>query len=302
MDTIQNLKAFIETARTGSFSAAARKLGVNPSVVTKRVDQLEWRIKAKLLTRTTRKVALTDAGEAFLPRARMVVLDLDEMMNGATDAASGTRGKLRIKLPTTLGVNYLTKTLSAFQQKYPGISLNVMTIDRSVNPAEEEFDIAIGALPVVYPGVVDEPLCVYPRVTCASPAYLAARGAPRHPTDLAAHDCLIFGPSGSSWTFESSGGNVVVEGQSNFAANNSHILLAAAKEGRGIAVLARAIAGAALQAGELVAVLEDYPVPDLWLRALVPKTRIDAPHVRALLDWLKRDFASWTGAAPAAAP
>jgi len=290
MDTVLNLKAFIETARTGSFSAAGRKLGLAPSVITKRVDQLEWRVKAQLFTRTTRKVLLTEAGEHFLPRARKLVDELEEMMNGAATVSTGMVGRIRLKLPSTLGVVFLAKTLSAFQRTYPGVSLNVVTIDRSVNPAEEEFDIAIGALPVVYAGVVDEPLCVYPRLACAAPAYLAAHGAPQHPHDLSDHECLIFTPSGTAWTFQSSGGMLVVEGKSNFSANNSHILLAAAREGRGIAVLARTIAQPALLAGELVPLLEAYPIPDLWLRALVPKSRINVPHVRALLDWFKKEL------------
>jgi DNA-binding transcriptional LysR family regulator len=292
MDTLLNLKAFVETAREGSFSAAARKLGVAPSMLTKRVDQLEWRIRAKLFTRTTRKVILTDAGKLFLPRIRFLVQELDDVMGGVANSASELAGRIRVKVPTTLGVTYLSRTLTAFQDKYPNISLNVMTMDRSVNPAEEEFDIAIGALPEVYAGVVDEPLCLYPRLACAAPAYLAKHGTPQHPTELVNHDCLIFGPSGASWSFESDGGVLVVEGKSNFTANNSHILLVAAREARGVAVLARAIVAPALEAGELIPILEDYPIPDLWLRALVPKTRINAPHVRALLDWLKAELSS----------
>jgi DNA-binding transcriptional LysR family regulator len=292
MDTLLNLKAFLETARAGSFSAAGRKLGVTPSVMTKRVDQLEWRIQAKLFNRTTRRVELTDAGEVFLPKIRAIVQDLEDAMSGVSRAASELAGCIRIKVPTTLGVIFLAKTFSAFQQNYPAISLNVMTLDRSVNPAEEEFDIAIGALPEMYAGVIEESLCPYPRIACASPAYLAQHGTPKHPSELRNHECLIFGPSGSSWSFKSDRGILIVEGKSNFTANNSHMLLAAAREGKGIAILARTIVTPALDLGELIPVLENYPIPDLWLRALVPKTRINVPHVRALMDWLKRDLSA----------
>jgi DNA-binding transcriptional LysR family regulator len=232
-------------------------------------------------------VELTDAGKLFLPKARTLVNELDDLMRGVSTSNSELIGSIRMKVPTTLGANYLAKILITFQEEHPGVSLNVQTLDRSVNPADEGFDIAIGALPEVYTGVVEEPLCIYPRLACASPSYLSARGTPCHPNDLAHHDCLIFGPSGAAWTFESGEKRLVVEGKSKFSSNNSHMLLAAAREGKGVAILAKVILAPALEAGHLVPILTEYPVPDLWLRAWIPKARAHVPHVRALLDFLK---------------
>jgi DNA-binding transcriptional LysR family regulator len=177
MDMLANLKAFLVTADTGSFSAAARQTVV-PSVVAKRIDQLEWRIRAPLFIRTTRKLTLTDVGERYLPTVRQLVRQMEEMLAGMAQASGDLEGHIRIKIPTTLGTLYLSEMLNQFLQEQPRISMDVVLADRSVNPVEEGFDLAIGALPELYGQVKDHPLSPIRRRLCASPAYLA-RGARR---------------------------------------------------------------------------------------------------------------------------
>lgn len=292
MDTLLNLKAFLATAGTGGFSAAGRHLGLAPSVVAKRVDQLEARVRAKLFERTTRSVVLTEAGEHLVPRLRPLLHELEELLTGVSGAGAGLIGAIRIKVPAPLGVNFLAHTFAQFQHAHPGVSLDIVTLDRSVNPIEAGFDIAIGALPELYDNVVEEPLCPYPRVVCASPGYLARHGTPATPLDLVQHQCLVFGPTGSSWVFEGPRGASTVEVKSRFTANNSHILMALAREGNGIAILARSLVDQALAAGELIPILDDYPVPELWVRALVPRKRIHVPRIAALVEWMKTSLAA----------
>jgi DNA-binding transcriptional LysR family regulator len=291
MDTIRNIKAFLLVARTNSISVAARQLGVVPSVITKRLDRLEDQMGVPLLQRSTRGISLTGAGEARLPLLQTVVAELDAIFQESQVSTSEMEGHLRIKSPTTIAILDLGEMLTRFQIAHPKISIDLVMLDRSVNPIEEGFDLAIGALPTSYPGVIDEPLCPYPRVVCASPAYLERREALQHPRDLVQHDCLTFATTGLNWTFESRRGLVNVDVKAKLSANDSLLLLRAAIAGMGIARIASHIAMPSIARGELVTLLPDYPVPEFWVKALIPKNRIDKPAVRQLVGILKQGFA-----------
>jgi DNA-binding transcriptional LysR family regulator len=287
VDTVTNLKAFLAVAGSGSFSAAARQLAVAPSVVTKRIDQLEWAAKVELFTRSTRRVMLTEVGERLVPRVRAAVAELDEVLAEMARPRRDLEGHLRVKVPTTLTVLYLGTILGRFQAQHPRVSLDVVLTDRPLNPVEEGFDLAVVAFPASFGGVVDEPLCPLRRLACASPAYLAARGVPRHPRELARHDTLNFLPTGPVWTFRSDRGPISVELAPKLGANDNQVLLAAAREGNGVALLPSYVALPALRAGELEQVLDAFPVPEMWVKALVPENRVQIPRVRALLAFLK---------------
>ena len=287
MDVLLNIKAFLATAQTGSFSAAARQIGVAPSVITKRVGQLEWRVRSQLFDRTTRKVTLTESGQKYMPKLRLLMMDFDDTLSGIATDSGSLSGHIRVKVPTTIGLLYLGQLLIAFQQNNPRISVEVVLIDRSVNPVEEDFDIAIGAMPASYANVIDEPLSPYPRVLCAAPSYLAERGEPKHPIDLIGHDCLVFQTTGLTWSFASPRGLINVDVHSRFSANDSQILQAAACRGLGITMIASYIARPAIERGELKTLLPDFPVPELWLKALVPTNKIKKVAVQNLLQWIK---------------
>jgi DNA-binding transcriptional LysR family regulator len=290
MDTLLNIKAFLTTARAGSFSAAARQLGVAPSVITKRISRLEDQMDAKLFVRSTRQLLLTDVGERYLPRYQAIVGEVEEALSGASEAASSVEGHLRVKAPTTVTINYLGAILSDFQVVHPGVSLDVVLVDRSVNPIEEGYDVAIGALPVSYANVIDEPLCPYPRVLCAAPDYLESHGTPQHPRDLLDHDCLTFHATGSTWSFESPRGQINVDVRARFSANDTQVLHDIACRGRGIAVVAEYIARLSLKSKRLVPVLPDFPVTELWLKALVPQNKSRKPAMQALISHLKHEL------------
>jgi len=214
MDTLLNIKAFLATARAGSFSAAARQLGVAPSVVVKRINRLEDQMRAQLFVRSTRKLALTDIGERYFPRYQILVGEVEDAINGAAASPGRIEGHLRIKCPTTLTILNFGEIINDFQAAHPGISVEIVLIDRSVNPVEEDFDIAIGAMPASYANVIDEPLSPYPRVLCAAPSYLATRGEPKHPIDLIGHDCLTFQTTGSDANCAAVGQDVTCSGSS----------------------------------------------------------------------------------------
>ena len=287
MDTVENLRTFLAIARTGSFSAAARELGVAASVVTKRVAQLEHRMKSPLFERTTRRVSLTPAGQQQLPAIQRLVSDLDGIFAGVRAAAPRLQGRLRVKAPTSLAVMHLADVFNRFQRRYPLVSLEVVALDRAVNPVDEGFDLVLTVMPDAFGGVLEEPLCAIRRLLCASPSYLRKRGTPRQPHELARHDTLNFLPTGATWTLKGPAGESKVPLHPRFASNDAQLVAFAATAGNGIAVLGDYLALPAIRAGTLVEVLADHPLPELWLKALVPENRAHAARLQALLSTLR---------------
>jgi DNA-binding transcriptional LysR family regulator len=290
MDTLQNLRAFVAVATTGSFSAAARQSGLATSVVAKRVDQLEAAVRTRLFVRTTRRVTLTEAGERWIARVRAVVSDVDTVLKEAAHSDHELEGAVRIKAPTSLAVLYIGEILGQFQNRHRKISMDVVLTDRALNPAHEGFDIAISVFSAAYSGVVDVPVCPVQRTLCAAPAYLEQRGAPRHPRDLSRHDILNFQPTGEVWTLHGPNGPVTIEVQPRMSANDGQLLLAAARAGNGIALLSNYIAQPALRSGALVPVLEPFSLPEIWIKLLIPEERMLVPRVKVLADFLVASF------------
>ena len=290
MDSIENLRTFIAVADAHSLSAAARQLRVAASVVTKRIDQLEFRVGARLFARTTRRVTLTELGARYLSSARRLMQDYDEVFAEMRHSPQPIEGHIRIKVPTPIAVAYMAETLAEFQEQFPLVTLDVVLTERAVDPSEEGFDIALGAHPNSFPGVIEEAICPLHRALCAAPAYLEERGVPQHPSDLANHDCLVFLPAGRTWLFESANGHVSVDLRPKLSANESSVLTTAAILGNGIALLPLYAVAAALRAGTLVRLLDGFTAPTLWMKAFVPEDRLRIPRVRSLLAFIKAQY------------
>jgi DNA-binding transcriptional LysR family regulator len=290
LDSIENLRTFIAVADTHSLSAAARELRLAGSVVTKRIEQLESRVGARLFSRSTRRVALTELGERYLSSARRLVHDYDDVFAEMRQSSQPIEGHIRIKVPTPIAVAYMADTLAEFQEQFPRVSLDVVLNERAVDPSQESFDIALGAHAGSFAGVVEERICPLSRAVCAAPGYLKERGAPRHPSDLAHHDCLVFLPAGRTWSFESANGLVSVDLRPKLSANESSVLTSSAIFGNGIALLPLYSVAPALRAGTLVRVLEGFTAPTLWMKAFVPEDRMRIPRVRALLAFIKARY------------
>ncbi len=293
-----DIKAFLVTARTGSFSAAARALGLAPSVVTKRIGRLEDEIGSRLFTRSTRNLALTSEGERLRPRLQALVGELEEALHGVHDPSSSISGHLRIKVPTTVGSMFVGQSIADFRAANPNVTIELMLMDRSLNPLEEGVDIALGALPQSFTSVLETPLCHYPRVLVASPNYLQRSVRLQHPSDLAEHDCLAFVAVGPTWSFETARGRIHVDVRSVFTTNDSRVLVAAAERGLGIAIVAEFLARRSLAQGSLVRLLPEFPTAPLWFKAMVPRSKAHKPEVVALVEHL-RAFQFLTEAYPA---
>ena len=286
MDTIANLQTFLSVVETGGFPAAARRLSVAVSVVKKRIDQLESQTGVVLFDRSTRSTNLTDVGRRHLLK-RAVVSQLDQLLAQMASKPERVEGHLRVKVPTLLLGLFMSESLNRFQHLHPGITMEIMAIDRPVNPIKEGFDVSIVMEPITWPGVADFELAPIHRRLVASPGYLQKRGMPRAPNDLVMHDILSIDQLGLTWPFLGKTGPVDVLIEPKLKSNSSLHLMNAACMGNGICLMSSHITNPYLARGELVSVLEDYPVPNLWSRVHIPQNRLELSRVQALNSYLQ---------------
>ena len=235
-------------------------------MVAKRITQLEKAIGAKLVTRSTRGLGLTSAGERYLPRFVRLVAEHDALFSGTEATNRRIEGMVRIQTPPTITSMFLGIMLSNFQQQHPLVDMEIVLMERSVNPLEEGFDIAVGAWPVSYPNVVDVPLCRYELVTCCAPEYLKDRAMPQHPTDLMDHPCLTTALFRTTWGFTHSRGSMNIEVHSRMQSSDSRMVRDAARMGLGITILPRFLVNDDLRDGTLIPLLEDFPVNSYWIK------------------------------------
>lgn len=287
MDIVLAIRAFIETVETGGFSSAARRLGVAPSVVMKRVNHLEHVTKSTLLHRSTREVRLTEAGLRSLDSLRRVVRDVDTVLDVLRRADEAPMGRLRIGTPPALTAMHLAAVFSEFARSQPRIDVDVVLIDHPTNPVEHGFDFVIGAFSETYDGVTDTPLFPLRRMVCGTPSYFDRVGRPKHPKDLFAHNCLMLSPSGTNWEFRGKRGLFRIPVNSSFSANDARVLCAAALAGHGVALLPSYVAIPAIRSGQLEQVLTDFTAIGTWFKTFVPNRVADSRAVVALLDFVR---------------
>lgn len=287
LDTIHNINAFVRVARLGSFSAAARELGAAPSVITKRISQLEKKLGLRLINRSTRGLVLTSEGERFLPRFVRMLAQHDEIFSGPSVSRDRVEGMIRIQTPPTLTSMFLGNILIDFQERHPRVDMEIILMERSVNPLEEGFDIALGAWPISYPNVLDIALCPYELVTVCAPSYLRTRAAPTHPTELVDHPCLTTVLFRNTWAFSHSQGSMNIEVPSRLQSSDARMVRNAVLRGMGVSVLPRFLVNEDLKAGTLVRLLPEFSVTGYWLKVLVPRMKMNRPAVRELVEFLK---------------
>jgi DNA-binding transcriptional LysR family regulator len=302
MSRAEEIAAFTNAVESGGFSAAARKLGLTPSALSKLIGRLEDRLGTRLLHRTTRRIQLTSEGEAFYNRVRPLLAALDEAETEVGQAAAQPRGQLRLRCGIAFGMHQLTPAIPKFLARYPDISLDLTFSDLPAPQAEDNCDLAIRF------GIPDEATAVVrhirnvKRVICASPAYLEKFGTPLTPDDLQHHNCLWITslPALRRWPFDTDDGIRVVHIDGNVTANNAETILRLVINGVGITRLTDIIVGPAIERGELVPILTDWhhvePVP---LVATYPSSRHLTAKVRAMIDFLVDQFGTARDKLPA---
>jgi len=286
-DRFRELTAFVRAGETGSFSRVARELGVSQPSISRMVADLEARLGVKLLLRTTRHVKPTDAGRVFLERARQILGDLDDAENAARGADS-LRGTLRVALSGSFGTREVVPRLPDFVARYPKLGIELLMSDRTEDLIVEGADIALRLGPLPDSGFGARWLGKAPRLLIASPGYLAHKGMPHTPADLAGHDCIL-GPGLSGrtgWSFTQSGNVVSLTVKGSIKVTSSDGVVACAKAGLGIAVASRWMCRAELEAGDVVAILTDYQLDWVELHAVYPGGRRPSLKVRTFSDYL----------------
>jgi DNA-binding transcriptional LysR family regulator len=298
INTLRNIAAFVRVARLGSISAAARELDAVTSVIAKRISQLEKEVGASLIVRSTRGVTLTTAGDQYLPHFVRLMAAHDEIFRDPGANKKSVQGAVRVIAPPTITSLFIGRALIDFQFRHRLVDMDVTIMERSVNPLEEGYDIALGAWPTSYLNVVDVPLCQYELVCVCAPFYLRNKQRPRHPTDLVDHQCLSTSLFRSTWGFTHERGAITVEVHSRIKSSDGRMIRDAARLGLGIAILSRMLVEDELKSGALVPLLEDFPVSQYWVKLMVPRIRMSRPAVRTLVSFLTENVRVVGKAAP----
>ncbi|WP_299842722.1 LysR family transcriptional regulator [uncultured Paracoccus sp.] len=292
MDLIDALKAFVATAQTGSFTAAAGQLGVSNRLTSKYVAELEARLGVRLLQRTTRKVGLTPAGADLLARAPALLDDLDELIGEVSEGSKGFSGVIRVSAPVTFGEIWVSGMLERFARPHPALSFDLRLNDRHVDLASEGIDLAFRMGQSQTQSLKARRLGRFQSMVAASPDYLARRGMPQGPADLAAHDCIIDSNRRSPrrWVLGEGKGvsEVVVSGR--FQVNSARAAVELAVRGQGLAFVPRFALHDALAAGLLRPVLPDHPGEAIPLSAVYLEGRVLPRKIRALIDFAAEDI------------
>ncbi|MYM89902.1 LysR family transcriptional regulator [Duganella sp. BJB488] len=290
------MEIFIEVARQRSFSEAGRRLGLTRAMVSKHILQLEDKLQARLLHRSTREVSLTDAGQAYLAPCIATVEQSQEAaraLSQATQAGAELAGPLRIQAPSSFGSEWLADAVARFSVPHPQLAPMLYVDDALLDPIEHGFDLTVrvGGIPDVH-ALAMRQLAPCRGVLCASPAYLARHGVPQAPQDLHQHRCLHFShlTDGTQWHFTRGAERQTVRVQAAFTANNGVVLQRAAQRGLGIVYNTTFLAWRALIEGTLVPVLADWELPLNHLSALYPASRQPSAKVRALIDFLVAEY------------
>jgi DNA-binding transcriptional LysR family regulator len=280
MDRIEDIEVFAEVADRGSFVEAARRLNRSPTAVTRAVADLEARLGVRLLNRTTRAVSLTDVGARFLGGARRVLADLAEIEQAAAGQGTAPRGELAITAPMLFGRLHVLPIVIAFMRAFTDVRARLTLIDRPVDLVEERLDAAIRIGPLADSSAIATRLGALRRVVVASPAYLAAHGAPSTPDDIVAHDVITFGGLGR-WEFAER----VVRVAPRLTVNTAEAAIDATVAGLGLTRVLSYQAVDALARGDVVQVLGAHGRDETPVHLLYPGGAHPPPKLRAFIDF-----------------
>lgn len=288
MDRIDAMSLFVATIDAGSLSGASRNVGLSLSTVSRHLTALEERVGTKLLVRTTRALALTEAGRNYYERARQLLADIDDLELSLTSDAASPSGQLTISGPTLFGRVYLLPFLADFMIRYPDIKLDVVLLDRAVNLVEEGIDLAVRIYDLDNSNLMVRRLGNLRWVFTAAPGYLDAHGTPETPADLADHDCLLFYEESRTpiWPVLINGKPEQVKISVKASSNTLDGVIAAAVAGSGITFAPAWAVADHVGHGRLKVVLQDYELPSRPINAVFTHSRLLSGKVRVLLDSL----------------
>lgn len=295
MSLFDDMTVFVQAVEAGSFSGAAQRLGIAKSIVSRRIGALEARLGTSLFHRSTRRLSLTETGLAYVERARRILADVAEADDIARRLQGELKGKLRVAAPMSFGARHLSPAISQFLSAHRHLDIDLDLNDRRVDLVSEGYDLAIRIGKLADSSLVARTLAPCRHVACASPAYLAERGVPLTPSDLAVqnHDCLVYSNRAASeqWRFRVGGDWKEAPAMPRrLGVNNGEVLRDGAVAGLGLVVLPTFVVGDDIATGALRVVLGDYEFFDPSIHAVWPPNRQLSAKVRALVDFLSERF------------
>lgn len=293
MDQFKQISTFVEVAARGSLSAAARAEGIAPAMIGRRLDALEERLGVKLLQRTTRKIALTNEGLAFLEDCQRILAELEDAEAAVSERSARASGHLVISAPAGFGRQHVAPLLPSFLAEHRDVTATLNLNDRVVDLIGEGVDVAIRIADLSDSSLIGVKLADNKRVVVASPAYIKRYGKPASLDDLAKHNCLAMSSEGSQrgWTFRQQGKNVTLKVAGNMVCNDGAVLHEWALSGKGLAWRSIWEVGTAIESGKLVTVLEEFAAPGNDIYAVFAQRRHLPLRVRAFVDFLRTAYA-----------
>jgi DNA-binding transcriptional LysR family regulator len=296
MDRFENARVFAAVVEASGFTPAAERLGLSRAAASKHVRQLEERLGARLLNRTTRRVSVTEAGRAFYEQCRRILAELEDAERAASELHNEPRGELRVIAPTNFGLTEIGTAITDLVIAYPHLRINLTLNDRVTDPIEGGFDIAIsvGRPRGTSSSLIARKLNSSRRMLCAAPDYLSRRGTPRQPEDLAQHDCLSYSylDEPDEWHLIGADGERVVKVSGPIVTSHRQVLRTAAVRGVGIAYGPTIFFREDRDAKRVVPVLPQFQLPEVAIYAVYPASRQLSAKVRAFNDFMARHFAA----------
>ncbi|CAN7484368.1 LysR family transcriptional regulator [Duganella sp. LjRoot269] len=293
MGQFRQISTFVEVVSKGSLSAAARAEGIAPAMIGRRLDALESRLGVKLLQRTTRKLALTNEGAAFLEDCQRILAELEEAETAVAERSAHATGHLMISAPAGFGRQHVAPLIPSFLSEHRDVSVTLNMSDRVVDIVGEGIDVAIRIASLSDSNLVSVKLADNERVVVAAPSYLRRHGEPKTLADLAKHNCLAISSEGSQrgWTFRENGKNLVLKVNGNMASNDGQVLHDWALAGKGLAWRSMWEVGNEIEAGKLQTVLNEHSAPGNDIYAVFAQRRHLPLRIRAFVDFLRHTYA-----------
>jgi DNA-binding transcriptional LysR family regulator len=292
MDIIEPLKSFVRVYETKSFSIPAREARTSQPTISRQIAALEARLGTRLFARSTRALTPTEAGVDFYAQARRVLETLAEAEASVAKSNAGVVGILRLACPVAFGRLHVVPRLGRFMRRHPDLKLDLVLSDQFVDLVEEGVDLSIRVGEVTSPDLIAQRIGETRRVALASPDYLARRGTPLTPRDLAAHDCIVYTrlATGARWHFGGPGGPWEIEVDGRFRANNSEAVREGILAGLGIGVVPVWLLADETARAQLQTLLADYEPARLPINAVYPSRRFVPHKVRAMVEFLGAEF------------
>ncbi|WP_421869240.1 LysR family transcriptional regulator [Motiliproteus sp.] len=288
MDRLEAMQVFAEVVKQGSFTAAAEQLDISRVKATRSVNALEDWLGARLLQRSTRRISLTEAGQACLRQCQQMLELEEELQSSLQQADQPPRGRLRVTASSSFARAHLAPAMADFLARYPQVSIDMIASDDTINLIEQRVDLAIRISGELDPGLVARRLAPCRSIVCASPTYLTRHGTPQTPDELSRYNCLTYSNFGKgAWRFERPDQpQLTVPVSGNFSANEASVLTEAVLSGIGIALQPSYLVGPLIREGRLVPLLSDWQAPELSLWGVYLSRHHLPASLRSLLDFL----------------